>query len=350
MLIPAAANLRDLLDTGERLNSALNRPFEIEGVKIAVEASIGVVISGTHGDEASMLMQRADMAMYAAKKLGHAVGVYQEADGNHSLQRLSLLSELRRAMENNELFLHYQPKIDILSGKINGVEALVRWHHPVRGLLGPEEFIPFAENSGLIGNFTHHILNMAMAQCKAWSLSSRPLTVAVNISARNLLDETLVSQVSALLKKHNLLVKMLEFEVTESAIMLDPIKATKTLAQLSAMGIRISIDDFGAGYTSLAQLKNLPITQLKIDKSFVQTMHEDRSNAIIVHSVINLGHSLGLNIVAEGVESAAAMKSLRQYGCDTAQGYHLCFPMLPEILLVWMKEREVNASSAKVLV
>jgi EAL domain-containing protein (putative c-di-GMP-specific phosphodiesterase class I) len=256
------------------------------------------------------------------------------------LKRLPLLGELRRGIDRSELFLHYQPKVSLSSGKVIGVEALVRWQHPERGVVRPDEFIPYAEHTGLIGSLTRYVLDISLAQVKVWADAGHCIPVAVNLSARNLLDDSLVSHITQLLAHHNLSAQMLELEVTESAIMLDPPRAHSMLSQLHALGIRIAIDDFGAGYTSLAQLKNLPIDELKIDKSFVLTMQSDPSNALIVKSVIDLGHNLGMSVVAEGVETADALNVLTGYRCDIAQGYHLLRPQSAEDFLCWFCERD----------
>jgi diguanylate cyclase (GGDEF)-like protein len=340
VLLPAVEDLNGALEVARRLRSALTATFEIENIAIEIEASFGVVISGEHGDDAVTLLKRADMAMYGAKQQGQGVQAYQPDSDQDSSKRLPLLGELRRGIERNELFMHYQPKVSLISGKVTGAEALVRWQHPERGLVRPDEFIPFAEHTGLIGSLTRYVLNLSLAQVKVWADAGHRILVAVNISARNLLDDTLVSHITKLLAHHSLPAQMLELEVTESAIMLDPQRAFSILSQFHTLGIRISIDDFGAGYTSLAQLKNLPIDELKIDKSFVLTMQSDPKNALIVKSVIELGHNLGMSVVAEGVETADALSALTRYQCDIAQGYHLFRPQSAEEFLRWFCERD----------
>ncbi len=343
VLLPSTDGLGAALEVGRRLRQALTRPFDVNGVDLEVEASIGVVISGLHGDDPATLMQRADMAMYEAKKKGVGVASYEAALDKHSPGRLTLLGDLRRGIERGELFLHFQPKVDLASGGVTGVEALVRWQHPERGLVRPDEFIPFAEHTGLIGPLTRHVLELALAQCRVWTDAGHAVPVAVNISARNLLDDSLVGQVHEALSRHGLPAQMLVLELTESAIMLEPNRAQTILDQLHALGVRIAIDDFGAGYTSLAQLKTLPIDELKIDRSFVMTMQQDRSNALIVNSVIDLGHNLGMSVVAEGVETADALHALGGYRCDTAQGYHLCRPQPADAFLTWLGARAASS-------
>src|SRR5664280_1449363 len=272
------------------------------GLDVQVEASVGVVLSGEHGADATTLQQRADIAMYVAKSQNLGVFAYDPAVDGHSPAKLALLGDLRRALDRNELVLHYQPKVSISTGDVIGAEALVRWQHPDRGLVPPDDFIPLAEHTGLIGPLTRYVLDSALGQIRAWADAGRPLTVAVNLSARNLLDERLPAMVAELLTVHGVPAALLELEVTESALMTEPGRAQRLLERLARLGVAISVDDFGAGYTSLGQLKDLPVRELKVDRSFVTTMTQDRSNALIVHSVVDLGHNLGLTIVAEGVE------------------------------------------------
>jgi EAL domain-containing protein (putative c-di-GMP-specific phosphodiesterase class I) len=293
------------------------------------------VLSGEHGTDPTSLLQRADIAMYVAKTRNLDMFVYDPAVDGHSPAKLALLGDLRRALDLGQLLLHYQPKVSISTGEVVGAEALVRWAHPDRGLLFPDTFIPLAEHTGLIGPLTRYVLDAALAQARVWADAGQPLTVSVNLSARNLLDDGLPDQVAELLSVHGVPAELLELEVTESAIMTEPIRAQRLLQALAGLGVRLSIDDFGVGYTSLGQLKTLPVTELKIDRSFVMTMAEDISNALIVHSVIDLGHNLGLTLVAEGVETELALTALAGYGCDVAQGYHLCRPIPVDAFDSW---------------
>jgi diguanylate cyclase len=335
VLLPDVDGLTGALDVASRLRSALAQPFHVEDVELDIDASVGVVISGVHGDSAQELLQRADIAMYVAKQHKRGVVVYDPENDDHSPERLSLLGQLRRGIERAELFLHYQPKVSLSTGEMVGVEALVRWQHPERGLISPNEFIPLAEHTGLIGPLTVAVLNMALAQAKAWADGGHPIPVAVNISARSLVDEDFANKVADLLARHDVPPVLLEVEVTESAVMLEPERAARVLKQLHALGVRIAIDDFGAGYTSLAQLRNLPVSELKIDKSFVLTMHSNRDDALIVRSMVDLGHSLNMKVVAEGVETAQAFGALADFQCDVAQGYHLCRPVLADAVMPW---------------
>jgi diguanylate cyclase (GGDEF)-like protein/PAS domain S-box-containing protein len=327
VLLPRVPDTAAAIEVAHTIQAALAQPFPVGDITLDVESSIGIVVSGEHGDDATTLMQRADIAMYVAKQRNLGVSTYDPDSDSHSPERLALLGDLRRAISSGELLLHYQPKVSLSTGEICGAEALLRWQHPQRGLILPDAFIPLAENTGLIGPLTRFVLGAALVQARAWADAGRPLQVAVNLSARNLLDDGLDAMVVDLLAAHGVEPGLLKLEVTESAIMSDPVRAKALLERLSAHGIAISIDDFGVGYTSLAQLKNLPVSELKVDRSFVTTMTADVSNNLIVRSVIELSHNLGLSAVAEGVESAQTLDRLAAYDCDVAQGYHLSRPL-----------------------
>ena len=327
VLLPDVSDLAAALELAARLRTSLEAPFRVEGIDLDVEASVGVVLSGQHGEDEATLLQRADIAMYVAKTQNLGVFAYDPDADENSPTRLALLGDLRRALERRELELHYQPKVSVDSGEVVGAEALIRWRHPTRGMVYPDSFIPVAEHTGLIGPLTLYVLDEALTQAAVWLRAGHPLPVSVNLSARNLLDDRLPAQIAEHLHRHGVPASLLELEVTESAIMTDPVRAQRLLHQLAELGISISIDDFGAGYTSLSQLRNLPVRELKIDRSFVMTMSEDTSNALIVRSVVELGHNLGLTIVAEGVEDVHALNSLNNFGCDIAQGFHISRPV-----------------------
>jgi diguanylate cyclase (GGDEF)-like protein len=346
VLIPAVDGVEGATVVARRLSAALANAFELDGVSFDVEASIGVVVSGQHGDDPAMLLQRADVAMYAAKELGQPVSVYDCSQDQHSPERLALLGQLRRGIERGELFLHFQPKISLKTQEVMGVEALVRWRHPTRGLVPPVEFIPYAEHTALIGPLTRYVVDAALTQARTWADAGYRIPVVVNISARNLLDNDFARDVDDLLRRHRVPADLLGLEVTESAIMLKPQKAHQLLNQLHELGVRLAIDDFGAGYTSLGQLRNLPISELKIDRSFVMNMQTDQDAAVIVRSVIELGHNLGLSVVAEGVETAGVATTLAGYQCDVAQGYHLCRPLPPDAFLLWYRQRASDPTTA----
>jgi diguanylate cyclase (GGDEF)-like protein len=332
VLLPEVQSVDGAVETATTLRAALTAPFPVDGVHLDVEASVGVVVSGQHGQDSVTLLQRAEIAMYVAKDQSRGMFVYDPAADQHSPAKLAVLGDLRRALDRSELVLHYQPKVSISTGDVVGVEALVRWHRPQHGLVMPQAFMPFAEHTGLIGPLTRYILNKALSQARVWCEQGRPLTVAVNLSARSLLDEHLPDQVAELLAVHHVAPELLVFEVTETAVITEPLRAQQLLKRLSALGIRISIDDFGAGYTSLGQLKTLPVSELKIDRSFVTTMTEDSRNALIVQSVIDLGHNLGLSIVAEGVEDEQTFAALTALDCDIAQGYYIARPQTAQAL------------------
>jgi diguanylate cyclase (GGDEF)-like protein len=343
VLLPDVDGTAAAISVAEKLRRTLESPFHVEGIDLDVEASVGVVLSGQHGEGATTLLQHADIAMYFAKAKNLGVFAYDPDIDGHSPARLALLGELRRALERDELILHYQPKVSVTSGDVVGAEALVRWQHPTRGLVFPDAFIPVAEHTGLIGPLTRHVLDVAVAQARTWADAGRPLQVSVNLSARNLLDDRLPDEVAAVLTRHGVPAAMLELEVTETAIMTEPVRARRLLERLAKLGVRISVDDFGAGYTSLGQLKTLPVSELKIDRSFVMTMMADRSDALIVHSIVDLGHNLGLTIVAEGVESEEALSLLAGFGCDIAQGYQMCRPSPIETFDAWRRDRPTAA-------
>jgi diguanylate cyclase (GGDEF)-like protein len=342
VLLPAVGSVDDARAVAAKLRASLETPFHVEGIDLDVEASVGVVLSGVHGQDVTTLLQRVDIAMYAAKTQNLGVCVYDPALDGHSPAKLALLGDLRRALDRGELVLYYQPKVSISTGDVVGAEALVRWQHPERGLVFPDEFIPLAEHTGLIGPLTRHVLDTALARARTWSDAGRPLPVSVNLSARNLLDEALPGQVAELLAAHGLAPELLVLEVTETAIMTEPVRAQQVLEQLAALGTRISIDDFGVGYTSLSQLRSLPVSELKIDRSFVTTMTEDPSNALIVQSVVDLGHNLGLTLVAEGVETELALTALAGFGCDVAQGYYLSRPITAAAFDTWCAGRRIT--------
>ena len=339
VLLPQVDGLPGALAAARTVRLALERPFGVGGVELSVEASIGVVTSDTDGTDPQALLQRADIAMYAAKRKGATAVAFCASHATTSADQLSLLGELRRALDNGELTLHYQPKVTLSDGTLCGAEALVRWQHPQRGLLAPGQFLPAAERTGLINPLTRYVLDAALRQTRQWLDAGQPLAVSVNISARNLLQDDLPALVAGLLDRHGVPARLLQLELTESAIMAEPERARAQLCDLAALGVHLAIDDFGAGYTSLGQLKDLPVSQLKVDRSFVAAMGNDPSSATIVQSIVDLGRHLGLTTVAEGVESAADLDALHGYGCDAAQGYYLSHPVPAEDLQRWLSTR-----------
>ncbi|WP_245177186.1 EAL domain-containing protein [Geodermatophilus sp. DF01_2] len=306
-----------------RLLDALRLPFEVDGLALEVDGSLGVATSGADPAE---LLRAADVAMYAAKADRRGVVVHSPELDRHDPAQLRVFGDLRRGIRDGELRVHYQPKAALLDGQVRGVEALVRWEHPERGLLPPAEFIGLAEATGLIRPLTDVVLARALADCRRWRAEGRALTVAVNLSARVLLDTALPERIAGLLSDHDLPAACLELEVTESAAMQDPTQALDVLHRLRALGVTLSVDDYGTGHASLSYLSRLPVSTLKIDRSFVSTMELDDDGQVIVRSTIELAHALGLRVVAEGVETRRTWERLVAFGCDEAQGYWLGRP------------------------
>jgi EAL domain-containing protein (putative c-di-GMP-specific phosphodiesterase class I) len=275
--------------------------------------------------------------MYAAKNTALGVAAYGEDLDEHSPRKLALVGELRSVIDSEGLVLHYQPKVDMATGWVIGVEALVRWPHPVEGLIPPDEFIPIAERTGLIGPMTDFVLRTTLAQCRRWEETGQHLSVAVNLSARSLLDADLVDDIARALRQSGVDPSMLVLEITETNVMSDAEYALRVLNRLSAMGVKLAIDDFGTGYSSLAYLKRLPVEEVKIDKSFVLNMQHDDNDAVIVRSIIDLARNLGLRVVAEGVETTGAWDALRDMGCDIAQGYVISRPLPVDQLNAWLE-------------
>ncbi len=334
--LPRAGDDAAAVAVAGRLQAALCRPFALQGMTLDVGASIGIALCPQHGSDASTLLKRADVAMYAAKTSQSATQVYAPDRDDYSPRRLALVGELRRAIDAGELAVHYQPKADLATGAVTGVEALVRWHHPRHGFIPPDEFIPLAEHTGLIHALTRYVLRAALRQCRAWQLAGLHLDVAVNLSARSLAAGDLAGQIRALLDGAGVAASSLTLELTESSIMADPARTTAVLARLSQMGVRLAIDDYGTGYSALSYLKRLPVDEMKIDRSFICNMTGDDNDAVIVRSTIDLGRNLGLRVVAEGVEDDATWTQLRALGCDVAQGYLLTRPLTAARLEDWL--------------
>jgi diguanylate cyclase len=312
----------------QRVQDALGEELELAGVPLSAEASIGYALWPADAEDTDTLLQRADLALYAAKEARAAIVRYHEGIDEFDPQRLGLVAELKRAIAAGDLVLHYQPKIDAETGQVIAFEALVRWMHPVKGMLPPLEFIPIAESTGLIAPLTHWVIDAALAQLAEWSVTTPGLSMAVNISARNLREEQLLSWVFDRLETYGIEPGRLILELTETSFATDPVRATALLEALSAGGVKVSLDDFGQGYTSLGSLGHLPVSELKIDRGFVFAMQASPEDRAIVASVIELGHQLGLTVVAEGVETTAMYDDLRRLGCDTVQGY-LFSPPVP---------------------
>jgi diguanylate cyclase (GGDEF)-like protein len=320
-----------------KIQKNLETPFLIDDLPIAVEVSIGISLFPDHGNNPESLMQRADVAMYSAKQSGGRAVIYSRKFDRHSPRRIALIGQLRQAIDQGQLFLHYQPKVDLKTNRIVGVEALVRWRHPVYGVVSPNQFIEAAERTGLIKPLTEWVFYAAMLQCQIWKKMNIELTVSVNLSARNLLDPNLPEQTAGQLRRCKLPPHWLRCEITESAIMADPAHAMDVLNRLREKGVRLSIDDFGTGYSSLSYLKKLPVDEIKVDKSFVTGVTTDENDRTIARSTIELGHNLGLKVVGEGVENKDTLDLLVSLGCDEAQGYYIGRPMSPEKFDGWLR-------------
>jgi len=320
----------------KRVKQLFEEPITVDKVALSVELTIGVAKFPEHGNEASVLIRRADVAMRQAKIFNKGCELYDSDMDNYSVRRLTLVGELRKAIDAGELMVYYQPQINVESGRLEGVEALARWRHPIQGFIGPDEFIPLAERTGLIGSLTHWVMKTALSQCAVWMKEGLDIKISINISAHNLMDLSLPSKVAVLLKEYQLAPEKLVLEVTESVFMLDPDRSLIVLDELNSLGVALSIDDYGTGYSSLAYLRKLPVHELKIDQGFIFEMLGNDNDAMIVSSTVALAHSLGLSVVAEGVETEEAWKHLQALGCDTIQGYFISAPLPPESFIEWI--------------
>jgi len=344
VLVRAGSDEGSVLTAARRVAAAVQAPVELRGMRLDVRVSVGIAVFPEHGVDVHDLLQRADVAMYAAKSLHDGPQLYrQEADQN-SPRRLQLATDLRQAIERREMLVHYQPQADLVTTAVTGVEALCRWSHPRHGPVSPDEFIPVAEQTGLITQLTLHVVTEALSCCRRWRRSGHDLGVSVNVSARSLVDSGFVDDVLDVVRSSGLRPDLLTLEITESSIMSDTHRTLDLLQRLAAFGIRLSVDDFGTGYSSLAYLQQLPVHELKVDKAFVYDVGSDGSSRSIVRSVVELGHSLGLLVVAEGVEDEAAWDQLLHLGCDRAQGYLLSRPMSGDDLLRWLQRTHAGST------
>lgn len=312
--------------SAEKIQNLFEQTVTVGGSELGIEVISGIALYPDHGDEPNILLQRANIALRVAKKEVLNFSVYDPKDDPHSLRQLKLFGELRQALKQKDLFLYYQPQIDIKTNRIKGVEALARWRHPVEGMIGPGDFIPMVEQSGLIKPFTLWVLDEAIRQIKSWSQQGINLTVAVNLSVRNLLDQSFPDAIAGILENHGVGVEHLVLEVTESAIMTRPESALIVLRKLHHMGFRLSLDDFGTGYSSLSYLKKFPLSEVKIDQSFVASLVTNKDDAIIVRSIIDLAQNMQLEVVGEGVEDEHILARLGTLGCDIAQGNFISRP------------------------
>jgi diguanylate cyclase (GGDEF)-like protein len=339
VLAPVVGSMLDAERLARRIHGVFNDPFVVGDLVLHVEASLGVAVLPNHADNGTELMQRADTAMYGAKTSHVGVLVYTPGEDGNSTDRLVLLGDLRNALGTQQLSIHYQPKVDLGTGHAVGMEALLRWAHPTRGNIPPNDFIPLAERTGLIHGLTRYVLEMVMNQMAEWDRIETDfahLPVAVNLSARNLLEPSFADYVEDMLASHQIEPERLELEVTESALIEDPVRSHEMLHKLAGLGVTLAVDDFGTGYTSMAQLEAMPLTTLKIDRSFVVRLANDPGGATLVKAMVDLAHEFGLEVVAEGVEDEVVTQRLRELGCDVGQGFLWSRPVssmaLPEVL------------------
>jgi diguanylate cyclase (GGDEF)-like protein len=333
VLLPDVEEPADCLEIARRLLETLQGPADLDGIQVDISGSIGAAAYPSSSSTAAELLQHADIAMYAAKRARSGAALYDAQADHRSSQQLGIIGELRRAIDEDELVLHYQPKVATSDGRVVGVEALVRWQHPTRGLLFPDAFIPQAEESEVIVALTDAVLDVALRQHREWREAGTVLPVAVNVATAGLHDDSFPDRVAAALAAHDVPAEVLTLEITETSIITDPDRVQTTLMRLRDLGVRLSVDDFGTGYSSMAYLQSMPLTELKIDRSFVRAVHESSSDEAIVRAIIELARALKLEVVAEGVENEQALAVLEALGCPLAQGYHMSRPVPADDLI-----------------
>jgi diguanylate cyclase (GGDEF)-like protein len=330
---------------GRNLCAVLTQPYRVGESQLTAGASCGIAIAPEHGDDPELLLRHADVAMYQAKRSGGGVATYNPREDPHSPARLRRINDLRAALEGRGLSLYYQPKVSLLTRRVEGVEALLRWHHGAQGLIPAADFVPMAEETALIGPLTRWVLEHAVADLARWRAQGLELPVAVNLSAKSLHDQEMLDTLPDLLQRSGVPAGYLTLELTESSVIPDPARAIGTLGRLRDHGVRLSVDDFGTGHSSLAYLKNLPVQELKIDRSFVVGMRRDRHDAAIVRATVDLARNLDMGVVAEGIEDGETLELLRAMGCGQGQGYFLCRPLPGAALLEWLREGFLAGSS-----
>ena len=345
LVLEGAQDSADALFIAERIHRALDEPFVVDGMTLELETSIGIAIYPRDGDDAEQLLKRADIALYASKD-SHQPVVYASEHDHHSAERLSLVAQIRSAIENGELLVHFQPEVDLATGETKRVEALVRWDHPKRGVLLPDAFIPLARQSALVRPITRYVLDVALGQCRTWQDLGIDVGVAVNLAGRDLGDAHLEEEVSEALRRWRIEPSLLELEIPETAVVTERERerVRKMLTRLSERGMRVAVDDFGSGYASISHLKQLPIDVLKIDESFIRNVGTNDADDAIVRSTIELSHSLGITVVAEGVERDDVLERLRALGCDFAQGFCLAPPAPADDVTQWLLGRSSEAA------
>ncbi len=342
LLLPDLPGEEAALRIAGRLLEELEQPISVEGLALDVSGSLGIALYPLHADDAESLLRRADVAMYAAKEAGGGYELYHEDLDRHNPQRLTLIGQVRPAMEHDEFTMFYQPKVRLVDGRPAGAEALIRWQHPTLGLVSPDEFIPLVEKTVLLRPLTQYIITAVLRQWREWADMGIRLPIAINISPRSLLDQKLPDRVAEQLRRYDVPPAFLRLELTESFLMADSGRSTGVLDRLSDVGVGLSIDDFGTGYSSLSHLKRLPIEEIKIDRSFVMQMHVDANDFMIVRATVDLGRNLGLRVVAEGVEDLATFDRLAEFGCDEAQGYYISRPISAIEVTRWLSVRNLD--------
>lgn len=342
ILLPEISDEQDIRNMAAMIRKAMVQPIIIEGLSLDIQVSIGAAIFPEHGTGSDLLIQRADVARYVAKEGQGVCVIYSAEHDRYSPQRLTLMGELRKGIYGGELFLLYQPKINGEDGMIDSAEALVRWQHSKHGIIPPNEFIPLAERTGMIKDLSRYVIETVLGQIAAWQQQGKKISVSVNLSAQDLLDQELPDLLAGLLASHGVPASQLVVEITETAIISDPEMALQVMFRLAEMGVKMSIDDFGTGYSSLSYLKKMPVSEIKIDRSFVMDMMENGNDKVIVKATIGLGHNLGLEVVAEGVENQESADLLRELGCDSLQGFFFSKPVTPEEFIVMAGKGKVN--------
>jgi diguanylate cyclase (GGDEF)-like protein len=339
MVLPATT-LSQAVMIGQKISDSVEQPFMIEGHNVNVGISIGVAMYPEHGMNSEALVICADMAMYDAKRNDVIYTVFDPKQDRTTFNHLVMVGELREALQRNQMFLDYQPKVSTREDELVGVEALLRWQHPKKGVVGPDEFIPLAEQAGLIRGLTSLVLDKALEQCALWKQAGFPISVSVNLSIKNLHDLEFPDEVKKKIEKWGVTPRFLTLEITESCIIVDQERVANVVKELKNIGIKLSIDDFGTGYSSISYLKNFPAREIKIDKSFVIDMVHNEDNAVIVKSTIDMVHTIGNRVVAEGVEDEATLELLTELGCDFLQGFHVCKPLSPSQVVEWLQSSQ----------
>ena len=336
VLLPNIDDLEAATGTAQRILHALEESFWVEGYHLDISISIGIAFFPEHGQSGDQLLQKADVAMYLAKQRNEGFMIYDPSQDLHTVNRLALMGDLRQAIDKQSLELYYQPQVDIATGRVASVEALLRWHHPQRGLIACNEFIALAEQTGMIKPLTQWVLNAVLRQSARWRSAGMELTIALNLSVKNFHEPHLVQNIQQGLQQWGVHPSRMRLEIVESAMMQDPLHVRSIIERLNAVGILFSIDDFGTGYSSLSHLKQLPADEIKIDQSFVTGMANDEDSAVIVRAIIDLAHNLGCDVVAEGVENQDTLDLLVILGCDRVQGHYISPPLPPNQLIAWL--------------